>query len=177
MHQNFPFQIMVKNQALSVLLFCLMLVSSYAWDGCNGVYAPPHLHTWRCGDQCIYGTSDCNCGGTIFNKEAQMWCCEESSCTGLGGYYNDTYGQYWGGEYTEPNWGKRMRTGNNQQIGAKCNGTALNLTQSCNGACNFYSEDEARNNRGILRSHSPCNINQNTTLQCTMIPLSTRMLR
>ena len=100
--------------------------------------------------------TECNCGGTIFNKEALMWCCQESNCTGKGGF--SEMWNYWSGE-TDQEGGKK--------IGAECsNGRALNLTQACKGTCNYHKEDENRNAEGFLRSHLPCQVNNLKTTQC-----------
>ena len=142
---------MVKNQALSVLLLFLMLANHMP-----GMGVPIQRH-----HPIIHGDVATSASWKTLNATAEeqsskkMWCCEESSCEVLRGLKNYLLKRH-GVQYSR-----------HQIIGAKCNGTALNLTQSCKGGCNFYPEDKARNYRGILRSHSPCNINQtNTTLQC-----------
>ena len=70
---------------------------------------------WRCGDKCIHPKADCSCGGEKIKSNEAKFCCA-SNCTHDG-----------------------SRSGN-------CtNGVALNLTQSCNGSCNYYGDDEDRN--------------------------------
>ena len=65
-------------------LLLLLLGNTLAWDGCG------FLTSWRCGDVCIEDT-ECNCGGTIFNHTAQMWCCQDSPCTGKGELHDDSW--------------------------------------------------------------------------------------
>ena len=121
-YKTIYFQTMMISRALIVLLFFLNLNNTLAWDGCELDAA------WRCGDTCIYYKAECKCGGEIFNKTAQMWCCNDKPCEGRGGKSSST-GE-WSGE--EDKEGRR--------IGAECNGTALKLDEPCNGQCNNYGQ-------------------------------------
>ena len=67
-------QAMMDRTASSVLLLIFILGNTLAWDGCGD-------GRWRCGNLCIDGDAECNCGGKIFNHEAQMWCCQEQALT------------------------------------------------------------------------------------------------
>ena len=127
---------MMSFRASSVLL--LLLGNILAWDGCPG-------YRWRCGDRCIGKYAECNCGGKIFNKEAQMWCCQDYNCTG-GGWR--LWRDHWRGE------------------DADCTGTALNLTQACNQTCNYYKEDKWRNYNGVQRSYVACKAADLPITQC-----------
>ena len=52
-------------------------------------------------------------------------------------------------------------------IGAECiAGTVLNLTEACNGTCNYHKEDGNRNGNGVLRSHVDCQVTNLRTTQC-----------
>ena len=116
---------MMISRALIVLLLFLNLNNTLAWDGCEWPLA------FRCGDTCIIGVTgvtrggetECKCGGEIFNKSAQMWCCNDKPCEGRGqedGLYN-----YWFGEKDKEG----------RMIGAECNGKALKLEEPCNEEC------------------------------------------
>ena len=122
----------------TVLLLILIVGNTLAWDGCN-------VNNWRCGDVCIHEAAKCTCGGETFNHKAQMWCCQDSPCTGTG----TTVAFAFSGE-----------------TGADCTGTALNLTQACNQTCNYYEEDPYRNVAGVRRSYAPCQVDNLTTTQC-----------
>lgn len=139
----------MKSFRASSVLLLLLLGNTLAWDGCD------YANGWRCGDTCIDGDlTECNCGGTIFNKEAGMWCCHDSPCTGKG-RFNDYY-KFWTGDEDEEG----------RTIGADCTGTALNLTQPCNQTCNYYEEDDFRNQDGVYRSYVPCDVDNLTITQC-----------
>ena len=91
----------------------------------------------------------------MLNLEDQKWCCQESNCTGKGEV--DEFNN-WGGEENED--------GPGEKIGAQCRGTSLNLTQACNGRCNYYEWDDSRNDDGVLRSFPPCSVTHMNTTQC-----------
>ena len=133
-------------RASNVLLLLFILGNTLAWDGCG------YPGSWKCGNLCIDGGAECNCGGTIFNKEAGMWCCQDSTCNGKGEFKYDS----WFGEEDEEG----------RVIGAVCTGTALNLTQPCKQICSYYPEDEDRNWAGVHRSYVPCQVDNLTTTQC-----------
>ena len=139
---------MIKSRVLSVQLFFLILGNSFASDGCTNKWA------WRCGDTCIEGFLDakCKCGDKIFGVDEQMWCCNNSTCTGKG--YEDE-DNYWPGEWE-----------GDYKIGAECSGRALNLTEACDQKCNFYEEDEKRNANGFPRGFMPCATNHMNITEC-----------
>ena len=128
----------------------LLLCTAQAWDGCS------FDTEFRCGDKCIHthpehGDEDthegrfeniakCNCGGTVFGAEDTMWCCSESPCQVRRGKPT----------HSEPILG--------EIIEAVCTGKALNLTEACNGQCNFFGSDTNRNYGGV-RSYVPCSTN------------------
>ena len=156
---------MVISRALIVLPFLLNLNKTLAWDGCGG---GGNL-AWRCGDTCISGhhgaETECKCGAEVFNHTAQKWCCNDKPCVGRGAnqvlddfvvYQDYDHYDYWLGEYDQE--GRR--------IGAECNGTALNLDESCNEKCNDHEEDQWRNEEGLLRSYRACNVKNIKTTQC-----------
>ena len=155
----------------SGVLLLILLGNTLAWDGCQSRF------DWRCGDTCIDQNTECNCGGTIFNHRAEMWCCQDSPCNGKGEFKYDS----WFGEEDEEG----------RVIGAVCTGTALNLTQACNRTCNYHEEDEDRNWsseererywrrnwdavlrsnvpwNGLHRSYVACQVANLTTTQCIM---------
>ena len=135
-------------RASNVLLLNFILSNTLAWDGCGS-------NRWKCGNLCIFSNAECNCGGTVFNTDASMWCCKQSNCTGKGRFEEQL--NYWSGEKDDE--GRR--------IGAECiDGTALNLTEACDQKCNFNEEDESRNDYGILRSHMPCNVTNRNITEC-----------
>ena len=105
----------MSNRAFYIPLFFLMLSSLHAWDGCK------KIREWRCGDICIDHSRDCKCGGKIFSKKAQMWCCQTAPCTKVSSQ----------SEQLRQSLGKK-------KIGAICTGAALSLSQPCNQTCNFY---------------------------------------
>ena len=147
-------QTKMRSRSPNPLLLCLILRGSFAMDGCKYPLA------WRCGDLCIGNENSksysdhCNCGGTIFNREAKMWCCQESPCQGKGRYIEEP--DAWFGEQDEEG----------RIINAVCNGVALNMTQACNQTCNFYEQDPYRNINGVLRSFTACNVTHVKTTQC-----------
>ena len=148
-------QTKMRSRLPNPLLLCLILRGSFAMDGCKYPLA------WRCGDVCISNenfesySDHCNCGGTIFNREAKMWCCQESPCQGKGRY--NSLDDAWMGEGEDEE---------GRIIGAVCSGTAINLTQACNQTCNFYEQDTYRNINGVLRSFTACNVTHVKTSQC-----------
>ena len=129
----------MRGSKASSFLILLILDNTLAWDGCENFFS------WRCGDTCILKSTDCQCGGESFKLEDGKWCCQETNCTGKGDF-SEKYKYYRGG--------------------ADCTGTALNLTQACNETCNYYEEDEDRNQEGLLRSYVPCNATNLTISQC-----------
>ena len=142
---------MMISRTLIVLLFFLNLNNTRAWDGCGNYVA------WRCGDTCINGYTEyealCKCGGEIFNKTAQMWCCNDKPCEGRGG--NSKYNTWYGEKDKE-----------GRLIGAECNGTALKLEEPCNEKCNDHEKDPNRNYQGLVRSFRECNVSNIKTTQC-----------
>ena len=135
--------IMTKGGILIILTFG----RSLAWDGCK-------FHSaWKCGDQCIFSDSECNCGGIRFNRSSPLWCCEDSSCFGRGTFINGF--QAWTGELSSDGY-----------IGANCTGTVLSLREPCRDTCNYHPEDKSRNHHNVLRSHMPCSVAQVRLSQC-----------
>ena len=86
---------------------------------------------WRCGDLCIWYSAVCQCGERSIRVTDDLWCCHAGPCTGGGG-----------------------SPGN--RISGRCpaNSTALPLSQSCRGNCNYHNTDEKRNYY-FTRSHRP----------------------
>ena len=139
----------MSNRAFYIPLFFLMLSSFHAWDGCK------KIREWKCGDVCIDRHSECNCGGKIFSKGAQLWCCQTVPCTKVSSQ----------SEQPRRSLGKKKR-----KIGASCTGTALSLSQPCNQTCNFYKGisfiksgllryiriDEAQSSNGICFFSRKC---------------------
>ena len=114
--------------SLDVFVFLRVMFPNHSQHTCLGWGCWFLLEMWR---RFFPYNTECNCGGTIFNKEAQMWCCQDSPCTGKGEFDDNS----WFGEEDEEG----------RLIGADCTGTALNLTQACNRTCNYHEEDKDRN--------------------------------
>ena len=131
--------ILFQKMITGVLLVTLIFGQTLAWDGCRAEAG------WRCGDICIGFVNACNCGGTILQHTSLMWCCQETNCTGKGEY--DEYTDSWPFVHC-------------------INGTVLNLTQPCNGTCNYHKDDQYRNRDGVQRSHVPCQVANLKTTQC-----------
>ena len=93
-------------------------------DGCK-------YNEWRCGDLCINERAVCQCGERSIRVTDDLWCCHAGPCTWDGYDSNDNY------IYRCP-----------------ANSTALPLSQSCRGNCNYDNTDEKRNYYNT-RSHRP----------------------
>jgi hypothetical protein len=84
---------------------------------------------WRCGDLCLDSSAYCTCGGDTIRRLDGKWCCPAQGCgpggccSGQGGY--DEGRERWSG-------------------GVTCNGTALSLSLSCRGECNYHPADRGR---------------------------------
>ena len=158
-----------------MLLLLLFPFNSDAMDGCQ------NKDFWRCGDVCISADSwitrqDCNCGNTTFNVDAGKWCCA-SNCTGGSclrwkrpgierGGIKLVLQWLWKGT-NSPDYCAECKSGDYcaEWSPVKCtNGVALNLTQSCNGTCNFFGGDKHRN---YLTSRSYVAACSNNTSICT----------
>ena len=99
----------------------LLLLPALGMDGCGGG------REWRCGDACISPNSWCLCGNSTFGWSSGQWCCG-TGC--VPGQERDRYGSV---------------------KGATCPaGTAVSLTQSCAGTCNYHGTDR---NRHVRRSY------------------------
>ena len=96
-------------------------------DGCAD------YRDWRCGDLCLAPWASCTCGGDTFRPLDGKWCCPAPGC-GPGGCCSG-WGDYW--EEME-SW----------RGGATCNGTALSLSLSCRGECNYHPADRKRDDNG-----------------------------
>ena len=84
------------------------------------------IDDWRCGDLCIHRTAVCECGERSIRVTDDLWCCHAGPCTGGVGHHGV----------------------------CPANSTALPLSQSCRGNCNYHNTDEERNERNT-RSHRP----------------------
>ena len=93
-------------------------------DGCDS-------NEWRCGDRCIHSLAVCQCGERSIRVTDDLWCCHAGPCTG-GGWDSN---------------GDRIYR-------CPTNSTALPLSQSCRGNCNYHQTDEDRN-FFHTRSHRP----------------------
>ena len=151
--------VLIKESLVVILL--LLSGQSRAMDGCKSFVA------WRCGDQCIYKTTSCQCGDSTFGKDESQWCCteEERGCEGKGEW--DKRGrEFWLGEKNKE--GRKDKWGGVIKIGADCSaGQAQNLTQACQGVCNYFPGDFSRN-AVADRSFRPCNVSDQSlkTTQC-----------
>ena len=94
-------------------------------DGCKESWE------WRCGDLCIYRRAVCQCGERSIRYNDDLWCCHAGPCTDGGrGWRSNFHGR------------------------CPANSTALPLSQSCRGNCNYHNTDVYRNYR-YTRSHRP----------------------
>ena len=127
---------------LIVLLSFQNLDNIHAYDGCENPDA------WRCGDKCIsgWGHGDyCKCGREYFKKTAQMWCCNDLPCIGVGIKPTNTW------------YGKKHEEG--REIGAECSGKPLKLTQPCNQTCNDHRSGSLADHHHLLFFPYPhCNL-------------------
>ena len=85
---------------------------------------------WRCGDICLDRSASCTCGGDTFGWTDGKWCCPAPAC-GAGGCCSGR------GDYSEE---KESWSG-----GVTCTGTALSLSLTCRGECNYHPADRYRN--------------------------------
>ena len=111
-----------------MLLLFLHVNTTLAWDSCY------NINDWKCGDKCIDELSECKCGDSIFNRTAQMWCCNRFPCVGRGTNITSPHDVTWYGEQSEEG----------KMIGADCRGKGLRLTQPCNEKCNDHKEDDTK---------------------------------
>ena len=127
-----------------LLLYLLLLLhNSQAMDGCPGGAGL----FWRCGDICTSALSsfgltsqNCTCGSSTFGHNDGKWCCG-TNCTG-----------------GCTKWKEGSKEGDNplkcaEWSPAICTtGLTLNLTEACNGKCNYYGKDASRNGV-VIRSY------------------------
>ena len=96
---------------------------------------------WRCNDECIRIDVDCQCGDETLGSGDETSSDDETFVSG-----DETFG------YDDLKW--------------CCNNVAINLSQNCEGQCNYYPNDEYRNERSA-RSFVPviCGGNKTTCVQ------------
>ena len=125
-----------RNRLLLPFLLLLLPQENQSADGC-GI---KEGGGWRCGDVCTiyiqripntftYNRHTCNRNGESFGPHAGKWCCGGTNCTG-GCLQWHSWKVGWCLEWSP---------------GICTTGVALNLTQSCEGSCNYFGEDEDRN--------------------------------
>ena len=117
-----------RRRLLLTFLLLLFPHNSIGMDGCQG----NNGNYWRCGDICTHEKNgfrpleECNCGDTKFSHSDDKWCCG-SNCTGGCLRWKEGYGE---GSFPSncAEWSPAICA----------TGVALNLNQSCKGACNFH---------------------------------------
>ena len=119
---------------LPLLLLLLLPHSTQGMDGCNG------RSQWRCGDHCISEEEQCTCGNETFSHEDLKWCCKGVNCTG-------------GSCSKRDRWERCVKW----SPGICSSGVALSLSQSCDGQCNYFSNDRDRNHLTSRSTIGACN--------------------
>ena len=111
-----------------LLPFLLLLLLPYSTQGMDGCGSSGH---WRCGELCISDEAQCVCGDETFGHKDYKWCCKGVNCTcGCQKWELLKSGSKYCGRWSP---------------GICSSGVALSLSQSCDGQCNYFTNDRYRN--------------------------------